>query len=54
LVRIKEGKKIKYAPNYLSFNIENFNVQEKGTLEDVISARALRPELDDSGDGEIL
>jgi len=54
LVRIKEGKKIKYAPNYLSFNIQNFNVEEKGTLEDIISARALRPELDDSGDGEIL
>ena len=54
LVRIKEGKKIKYAPNYVSFNILNFNVEEKGTLEDIISARALRPELDDSGDGEIL
>jgi hypothetical protein len=54
LVRIKEGKKIKYAANYVSFDIQNFNVQEKGTLEDIVSARALRPELDDSGDGEIL
>lgn len=54
LVRIKEGKKIKYVPNYVSFNIQNFNVEEKGTLEDIVSARALRPELDDSGDGEIL
>lgn len=54
LVRIKEGKKIKYAPNYISFNINNFNVEETGTLEDVLSAKALRPELDDSGDGEVL
>ena len=54
LVRIKEGKKIKYAPNYISFNINNFNVEETGTLEDIISAKSLRPELDDSGDGEVL
>ena len=54
LVRIKEGKKVKYAQNYVSFDIQNFNVEEKGTLEDNVSARALRPELDDSGDGEIL
>ena len=54
LVRIKEGKRIKYMPNYISFNISNFNVQERGTLEDIVQARSLRPELDDSGDGEIL
>lgn len=54
LVRIQEGKKVKYMPNYISFNINNFNVQETGTLEDILSARALKPELDDSGDGEIL
>ena len=54
LVRIKEGKKIKYAPNYISFNINNFNVEETGTLEDILSAKSLRPELNDSGDGEVL
>lgn len=54
LVRIKEGKKIKYMPNYISFNINNFNVDETGTLEDILSAKSLRPELDDSGDGEVL
>lgn len=54
LVRIKEGKKVKYAPNYISFNINNFNVEETGTLEDIMSAKSLRPELDDSGDGEVL
>jgi len=41
-------------PNYISFNINNFNVEETGTLEDVMSAKALKPELDDSGDGEVL
>lgn len=54
LVRVKEGKKVKYMPNYLSFNIASFNVEEKGTLEDIIAAKALRPDLDDSGDGELL
>jgi replicative DNA helicase len=55
LVRIKEGKKIKYAPNYLSFNIASFNVEETGTLEDIISAKALKADLNDSSDdGEIL
>lgn len=54
LVRIQEGKKVKYMPNYISFDINNFNVQETGTLEDILSARALKPELDDSGDGEVL
>lgn len=54
LVRIKDGKKVKYAPNYISFNINNFNVEETGTLEDIMSAKSLRPELDDSGDGEVL
>lgn len=54
LVRIQEGKKVKYAQNYISFNINNFNVEETGTLEDIVSAKSLRPELDDSGDGEVL
>lgn len=54
LVRVQEGKKVKYMPNFISFNINNFNVEETGTLEDVLSAKSLRPELDDSGDGEVL
>ncbi len=54
LVRVQEGKKVKYMPNYISFNINNFNVEETGTLEDVLSAKSLRPELNDSGDGEVL
>ena len=54
LVRVQEGKKVKYMPNFISFNINNFNVEETGTLEDVLSAKSLRPELNDSGDGEVL
>lgn len=52
LVRIKEGRSVKYVPNFISFNISNFNVEERGTLSEIAQARALRPELDDSGDDE--
>ena len=55
LVRIQQGRSVKYQPNFISFNIANFNVEERGTLSDIVDARALRPELDDSGsDGEVL
>lgn len=52
LIRIKEGRSVKYVPNFISFNISNFNVEERGTLSEIAHARALRPELDDSGDDE--
>jgi len=54
LVRIQEGRAVKYQTNFISFNISNFNVDETGTLSDIVEARALRPELNDSEDGEIL
>jgi replicative DNA helicase len=55
LVRIQEGRSVRYQPNFISFNIANFNVEERGTLSDIVEARALRPELDDSdSDGEVL
>jgi replicative DNA helicase len=55
LVRIQDGKSVRYQPNFISFNISNFNVEERGTLSDIVEARALRPELDDSdSDGEVL
>lgn len=54
-VRIQQGRSVKYQPNFISFNIANFNVEERGTLSDIVEARALRPELDDSdSDGEVL
>lgn len=54
LVRIQEGRSVKYQTNFISFNISNFNVDERGTLSDIVEARALRPDLNDSEDGEIL
>jgi len=54
LVRIQEGKRVRYQSNFISFNINNFNVEERGTLSEIVQARSLRPELDDSDDGQIL
>jgi replicative DNA helicase len=54
LVRIQEGRAVRYQTNFISFNISNFNVQETGTLSDIVDARALRPDLNDSEDGEVL
>jgi replicative DNA helicase len=54
LVRIQEGKKVRYQNNFISFNIDNFNVEERGTLSEIVQSRSLRPELNDSEDGEIL
>lgn len=54
LVRIQEGRAVRYQTNFISFNISNFNVDERGTLSDIVEARALRPDLNDSEDGEIL
>jgi hypothetical protein len=54
LVRIQSGRSIKYQPNVISFNIANFNVEERGTLSEIVQARSLRPDLNDSEDGEVL
>jgi hypothetical protein len=54
LVRIQDGRSVRYQPNFISFNIANFNVQETGTLSEIVQARALRPDLNDSEDGEVL
>lgn len=54
LVRIQDGRSVKYQPNFISFNVANFSVEERGTLSDIVQARALRPDLNDSDDGEVL
>ena len=51
---VKEGKTIKYMPNFLSFNIKNFHVEETGTLDDILQSRDLRAELGDSDNGAVL
>ena len=54
LIRIQEGRSVRYQTNFISFNVSNFNVEERGTLSDIVHARALRPDLNDSDDGEVL
>jgi hypothetical protein len=40
LVKVKDGNQWKYKKNFISFNVQNFNVQEKGSLQDIIDAKA--------------
>jgi replicative DNA helicase len=39
LVRVVENSKVQYRKNFLSFNVENFDVSEKGNLQDIINAQ---------------
>jgi len=40
LVRVPTGKKtFKYVNNFISFNVDNFNVEEKGDLRDILNAK---------------
>ena len=49
-IRVKNGKKTEYLRNFISFDVRNFDVEEKGTLLDIVKARELRPTLDHSED----
>lgn len=53
-IPINRDGRVKYVPNFISFNIDNFRVEETGTLQDIVRAAELRPSLDDSNDGELL
>ncbi len=35
LVRVEEGNKVTFRPNFINYNIDNFNVSEHGTLETI-------------------
>ena len=48
LVRVPHGNRYKYVPNFINYNIENFQVVERGTLEDVIEAGAFQATIDDA------
>jgi len=37
LVRVMVNNRPEYRKNFISFNVENFNVEEKGTLQDIIN-----------------
>ena len=53
-IPVDRDGRVKYVPNFISFNIDNFRVEETGTLQDIVQAAELRPNLDDSNDGELL
>ena len=50
-----KGKEV-WAQNYLNYQVENFNIEERGSLNDVSTSQRERYELNDSSqnDGEIL
>ena len=39
LVKVREGNQIKYKKNFIAFDVQNFNVQEKGTLQDIVDSK---------------
>jgi len=39
LVRVTEAGKVKYKSNYLNFNVNNFNVEERGSLRQMMEQR---------------
>jgi replicative DNA helicase len=36
LVRVMVNNRVEYRKNFISFNVENFNVEERGTLQNII------------------
>ena len=48
LVRVADGNRFKYVPNFINYNIENFRVSEHGTLQDIIENQALQATLGDA------
>jgi hypothetical protein len=37
LVRVIENNRPVYRKNFISFNVDNFHVEEKGTLQDIVN-----------------
>jgi len=54
--RLDSSGKETWAQNYLNYQVENFNIEERGSLNDVSASQRERYELNDSNqnDGEIL
>jgi replicative DNA helicase len=40
LIKVKDGNQFKYKKNFISFNVNNFDVQEKGTLQDIVDSKS--------------
>ena len=58
LVRRRVGEnEFKYFNNYINFEVNNFNVEERGTLREIVDAENERLDFDQGGsneDGELL
>jgi replicative DNA helicase len=58
LVRRRVGEnEFKYFNNYINFEVNNFNVEERGTLREIVDAENERLDFDQEGqseDGELL
>jgi replicative DNA helicase len=39
LVKVREGNQVKYKKNFISFEVNNFNVTEKATLQDIVDSK---------------
>lgn len=37
LVRVAGNNRVQYRKNFISFNVENFDVEERGTLQDIVN-----------------
>jgi len=48
LVRVADGNRFKYIPNFINYEIDNFRVSEHGTLQDIIENQALQATLEDA------
>jgi hypothetical protein len=61
LIKVKDGNQFKYKKNFISFNVNNFDVQEKGTLQDIVDSKSGvkvdifdRDYKEDDDNGELL
>jgi replicative DNA helicase len=54
LVRVEEGDSVKYYPNFINYRVNNFQVQECGSLRDIIKAEELKPDLNENKNEEAL
>lgn len=39
LVKVQEGNQVKYKKNFINFSVNNFDVKEKGTLQDIVDTK---------------
>ena len=55
LVRVVDEKgKVKYVQNFINYNVENFHVEELGSLDDIIKKKSVQVEIFDEKDGKNL